>query len=127
NEAKLRLYAHADFHITVQGGNAHLLPMFPGGMVAILHRFGQEIRHSYRHGPFAYASATRPRWLICRDAEELWLTVPLFRDALLADGQVLLPPCHAHTVRALSPAAQCGADRMLPPLATEATALTEQI
>jgi hypothetical protein len=45
NETKLRLYAHADFHITVQGGNAHLLLLFSGGMVAILHRAGQERRH----------------------------------------------------------------------------------
>ena len=55
NETKLRLYAHADFHITVQGGNAHLLSLFSGGMVAILHRAGQEVRHSYAHGHFIYA------------------------------------------------------------------------
>jgi hypothetical protein len=107
NEAKLRLYAHADFHITVQGGNAHLLSMFPGGMVAILHRAGQEIRHSYAHGHFSYAANPRPRWLICRDESALLDSLPLFRDAVMADGQVLLPPLHAATVRRLSPAAQC--------------------
>jgi hypothetical protein len=114
NETKLRLYAHADFHITVQGGNAHLLTMFPGGMVAILHRLGQEIRHSYRDGPFGYAAAPRPRWLICRNPDELLVTIPLFRDAVMADGQALLPPWHCHALRMLSPAAQCGDDRMMP-------------
>ena len=43
NEFKLRLYAHTSCHITVQGGNAHLAALFSGGLVAILHRFGQEI------------------------------------------------------------------------------------
>jgi hypothetical protein len=111
NEAKLRLYAHADFHITVQGGNAHLLSMFSGGMVAILHRAGQETRHSYAHGHFSYAAAPPPRWLICRTEADVLRCVPLFRDAVLANGQVLLPPAHAATLRALSPTSQNEAAR----------------
>ena len=107
NEAKLRLYAHADFHITVQGGNAHLLSMFSGGMVAILHRAGHEVRHSYAHGHFCYAGSPPPRWLICRNDDELMSCLPVFRSAVLVDGQVLISPVHAKTMRALSPRAQC--------------------
>lgn len=106
NETKLRLYAHADFHITVQGGNAHLLSLFSGGLVAILHRAGQETRHSYARGHFTYAASPPPRWLICRSETELERCLPLFRDAAVVDGQVLLPPEHAATLRALSPKAQ---------------------
>lgn len=119
NEVKLRLYAHADFHITVQGGNAHLLSLFSGGLVAILHRLGQEIRHSYLHGHFSYAASPPPRWLICRDAAQLARCIPLFQEAQMVAGQVLLGPRHAGTVQALSPAAQCGDERC--PAETAAT------
>jgi hypothetical protein len=106
NEAKLRLYAHADFHVTVQGGNAHLLTMFKGGMVAILHRAGQELRHSYANGHFSYAATPPPRWLICRSEADILRSVKLFRSAVIADGQVMLPPEHAATLLALSPKSQ---------------------
>lgn len=106
NEVKLRLYAHADFHITVQGGNAHLLSLFSGGLAAILHRAGQEIHHSYANGHFRYAAAPPPRWLICRNEAEVVRSLPLFRDATIVDGQVLLPPAHAAALHALSPATQ---------------------
>ena len=43
NELKLMLYASSYFHLTVQGGNAHLAALFSGSLMAILHRFGQEI------------------------------------------------------------------------------------
>jgi hypothetical protein len=83
-----------------------LLSMFPGGMVAILHRAGHEIRHSYARGHFSYAASPPPRWLICRDDAALISALPLFRGALLVDGQVLLAPEHEPALRALSPAAQ---------------------
>ncbi len=54
NTLKLMLYASAYFHLTVQGGNAHLAALFSGSLIGILHRFGQEIRHSYTHGHFQY-------------------------------------------------------------------------
>ena len=111
NEVKLRLYAHSDFHVTVQGGNAHLLTMFSGGMNAIYHCRGQEIRHSYRYGPFAYAAQPRPRWLICRNPEELQRSLPLFRDVEIINGEILLPPRHGDTLRVLSPVAQCTGNR----------------
>ena len=106
NETKLRLYAHADFHITVQGGNAHLLSLFSGGLVAILHRAGQETQHSYAQGHFTYAASPPPRWLICRNETDLERCLPLFQDAVLVDGQVLLSPEHAATLRVLSPKSQ---------------------
>jgi hypothetical protein len=110
NEVKLRLYAHTSFHVTVQGGNAHLLSMFSGGMVVILHRAGREIHHSYAHGHFAYAASPTPNWLICRNDDDVLRCIPVLREALLADGQVLLPSAHAETLRALSPIAQCQPD-----------------
>jgi hypothetical protein len=103
NEVKLRLYAQTYHHITVQGGNAHLLSMFSGGVVAILHRAGQEIRHSYAHGHFTYASSPPPRWLICQSDEDVQRCIPVLRSAVLVDGQILLPPALAATARALSP------------------------
>ena len=106
NELKLRLYAHADYHITVQGGNAHLLSMFRGGMVAILHRAGQEIYHSYARGHFTYAAAPPPRWLICRNEADIARCIGLFQSAIAIDGQVLLPLDCAPTVLDLSPNAQ---------------------
>jgi hypothetical protein len=106
NEVKLRLYAQTYHHITVQGGNAHLLSMFSGGVAAILHRAGREIHHSYADGHFTYASTPPPRWLICRTGADVQGCIPILRSAVMVDGQMLLPPGHAATVRALSPAAQ---------------------
>jgi hypothetical protein len=107
NEVKLRLYAHTYRHITVQGGNAHLLSMFSGGIAAILHRAGRETQHSYAHGHFTYASSPPSRWLICRTDSDVQRCIPILRSAILVDGQMLLPLAHAATVQALSPAAQC--------------------
>jgi hypothetical protein len=107
NEVKLRLYAQTYHHITVQGGNAHLLSMFSGGIVAILHRAGREIHHSYAHGHFTYAASPPPRLLICRTWDDVLRCIPVLRDSVMVDGQMLLPPAHAATLRALSPAERC--------------------
>ena len=107
NELKLRLYAHTDFHITVQGGNAHLLSLFSGGIAAIYHRAGQELRHGYARGHFAYASSPPPRWLICRTEQDVLRCIPVLHDTAVIDGQALIPPSHAQTMLALSPLAQC--------------------
>jgi hypothetical protein len=107
NEVKLRLYAHTAFHITVQGGNAHLLSLFSGGLAVILHRAGQELRHSYAHGHFTYAASPPPRWLICRDDADVLGCIPILRNATMVDGQALLPSAYAATLRALSPITQC--------------------
>lgn len=104
NEAKLRLYAEAEFHITVQGGNAHLLSLFSGGLAAIYHRAGQELRHSYASGHFTYAATPHPCWLICQDREDLTCCIPLFRDAEMIDGHLLAPARHHPLLRKLSPA-----------------------
>jgi hypothetical protein len=118
NEVKLRLYAHTYCHVTVQGGNAHLLSMFSGGVAAILHRAGRETRHSYAHGHFTYASSPPSRWLICRTDGDVQRCIPVLRSAVMVDGQMLLSPAHAATVRALAPAAQSepapGRDRFPP-------------
>lgn len=115
NELKLRLYAHAWCHITVQGGNAHLAALFSGALLTIFHRFGQEIRLSYRDGHFAYAVQPPPICLICRTAGQVADTIPIFQDALLQNERLLISPNHASRVATLSPQAQCGPDRMLPP------------
>jgi hypothetical protein len=114
NELKLRLYAHAWFHLTAQGGNAHLAALFSGGMVTILHRLGQEIRHSYRHGHFAYAAQPAPTYMICRSAEEVMAASSVLRRCVVGGGRVLAPPECAEVISALSPETQCGAERILP-------------
>lgn len=103
NEAKLRLYAETRFHITVQGGNAHLLSLFSGGLVAIYHRAGQELRHSYAQGHFSYAASPPPHWLICRDPQDLARCVPLFAGAEMVDGRLVAHAAHASVLRALAP------------------------
>jgi hypothetical protein len=114
NELKLMLYASSYFHLTVQGGNAHLAALFSGSLVAILHRFGQEILHSYAAGHFQYASNPRPEYLLCRSEEELMLALDVFPQSVVAGGRVLLPAEAAPIMEAFSPSAQCGAERMDP-------------
>jgi hypothetical protein len=114
NELKLRLYAHAWFHLTAQGGNAHLAALFSGGMVTVLHRVGQEIRHTYRHGHFGYAANPAPTYMICRAVEEVMEAASVLARCAVGGGRVLVPPACTPTLSALSPEAQCGTDRMLP-------------
>ena len=115
NEAKLRLYAEAQFHVTAQGGNAHLLSLFSGGLNAIYHRAGQELRHAYARGHFAYAATPSPRWLICQDRDQLASVIPLFRETEMVDGQPHAPRRHHYLLRELSPARLALADRMIVP------------
>jgi hypothetical protein len=114
NELKLMLFASTHFHITVQGGNAHLASLFPGSLVGILHRFGQEVAHAYEHGHFRYAANPRPDYLICRSEEEMMLALDVFARAVVMGGRVMIPADVADAAEALSPAAQCGAGRMDP-------------
>jgi len=92
NQLKLMLYASTHFHITVQGGNAHLAALFGGSLMLIYHRAGQELRHSYRTGHFAYAADPAPVLLIARDAEQFSEALPLFARARLVEGRVGLDP-----------------------------------
>jgi len=115
NEAKLRLYAETRRHITVQGGNAHLLSLFSGGLVAIYHRAGQELRHAYARGHFAYAASPPPSWLICRDPGDLRQCLPLFASAEMVDGQAVAPATHADLMRALSPGSAASHGVIVPP------------
>jgi hypothetical protein len=50
NQLKLMLYANTYFHITTQGGNAHLAALFGGSLMLVYHLAGQELHHSYRAG-----------------------------------------------------------------------------
>jgi hypothetical protein len=117
NELKLMLYANTHFHITVQGGNAHLASLFQGSLIGILHRFGQEIAHAYQHGHFQYAANPRPDYLICRSEEELLLALDVFARSTVICGRAIMPADAADIAAALSPEAQCGAEYMDPVLA----------
>ena len=113
NEAKLRLYAEARFHITVQGGNAHLLSLFSGGLTAIYHRAGQELRHSYASGHFSYAATPPPCWLICQNRGQLARCIPLLRDAEMVDGCPHVAARHHGLLRELSPARLASTNRVV--------------
>ncbi|MBV8092060.1 MAG: hypothetical protein JO110_02270 [Acetobacteraceae bacterium] len=117
NELKLMLYASSYFHITVQGGNAHLAALFSGSLIGVLHHFGQEIAHSYQHGHFQYAANPRPDYLICRSEDELMLALDVFGGSSLAAGRAVIPADAADAVTALSAEAQCGPGRMDPVIA----------
>lgn len=114
NELKLMLYASAYFHITAQGGNAHMASLFSGSLIGILHRYGREIIHSYANGHFQYASNPRPDYLICRSSDELMLALDVFAESRIVNGRVQLPAEYVDTLTALAPDQQCGHDRMIP-------------
>jgi len=70
NQLKLMLYAVTHFHVTTQGGNAHLAALFSGSTILIYHRAGRELSHSYRFGHFANAATPPPTLLIAQNPEE---------------------------------------------------------
>jgi len=113
NEAKLRLYASAHHHVTVQGGNAHLTALFSGNLVSILHRYGNEIRQSYATGHFARAATPAPTYLICRTQATLLESLAVLQMSEVAGDRVLISPAMAPWVTRLSPAQQCG-ERLIP-------------
>jgi hypothetical protein len=113
NERKLRLYANVSRHVTVQGGNAHLLAFFSGGSNVILHRFGQEIRGSYCRGHFAYASTPPPRWWIARTSGEVLEAVAAIATEC-AKGEETGPESD-EVYRKFSPHIRCDPAAMLLP------------
>ena len=92
NQLKLMLYAGTYFHITVQGGNAHLAALFSGGLMLIYHRAGHELRHSSQSGHFACAAEPAPTLLIAREPEQFSDALQLFDCAHLVAGRVYLEP-----------------------------------
>jgi hypothetical protein len=81
NELKLMLYANAYFHITAQGGNAHLAALFGGSLILIYHCAGQELKYSYLSGHFAYAATPAPTLLIAQNEPAFLAALPQFSSA----------------------------------------------
>lgn len=92
NELKLRLYATTRLFFTVQGGNAHMCSLFGGSIVGILHRVGQETRHSYAHGHFQYASNPPPFYFIAGSGPDFLEAARAIEDAGVTAGGVTLGP-----------------------------------
>lgn len=88
NQLKLMLYANSWFHITVQGGNAHLAAILSGSLILIYHLAGQELRHSYHGGHFAHATAPTPTLLIARSATQFCDALPVVKRARRIGGRV---------------------------------------
>jgi hypothetical protein len=99
NELKLRLYASTHVFFTVQGGNAHLCSLFPGSLVAILHRVGQETRYSYAHGHFQYAANPAPLYLVAGSVPDFMQAAAAIEHVKIEDGRVILGP-HALALHA---------------------------
>ena len=92
NELKLKIYANTHLFFTVQGGNAHMLSLFSGSLVAILHRAGQETRHSYAHGHCQYAANPAPLYLIASNVADFMDAAHAIDDITIADNRVHLSP-----------------------------------
>ena len=92
NELKLRLFASTRLFFTVQGGNAHMLSLFAGSLVLILHRAGQETRHSYAHGHFQYAANPTPLYLIASSMTDFMEAARAVEDVHFIPDRVQLGP-----------------------------------
>ena len=103
NQLKLMLYAKTYFHITTQGGNAHLAALFGGSLLGIYHRAGQELRHSYHAGHFTHAAHPTPTLLIAQDPAQYEAMLPLFAAARLIGNRVHLHPDHVDYANAPPP------------------------
>ncbi len=74
NEQKLRICAHVDKFITVQGGGSYVFSMFPDSEIHLLHKVGPELEDgSYSpEGFFTYLNGGSNRTHVYRNKEELW-------------------------------------------------------
>lgn len=90
NLLKLKIFSSCHFFITTQGGNSHMCALFPGSLVAILHKKGREDRHAYIRGTFQFLSNPSPIYLIGRDGETLREISSAFEDATFLNGRVHL-------------------------------------
>ncbi len=74
NEQKLRICAHVDKYITVQGGGSYVFSMFPESEIHLLHKTGPELDDgSYSdEGFFTFLNGGSNRTLVYRNKEELW-------------------------------------------------------
>lgn len=67
NEVKLKVLANAHHFLAVQGGGTHLLTLFGGSLLIVLHRKGRECAHSYWRGFYTYAANSPPILLVARN------------------------------------------------------------
>jgi len=69
-----------------------LCSLFSGSLVAILHRVGQETRHSYAHGHFQYAANPAPLYLIASNVADFMEVSRAVEDVTLHGDRVQLGP-----------------------------------
>jgi hypothetical protein len=90
NLFKNMLYSRCYRFISAQGGGAHHICLFPGSLLMVLHRAGQEERWAYYHGYYKFASNPAPILIVCRRPEELVSALPLLEDAISFGDRLLL-------------------------------------
>ena len=80
NLAKLQILAKCWLSIAVQGGGAHLLACFGGGVMLLLHREGPEHPHAYAAGPYKYLASPPPILLVAHDYQQFSRGVELLTN-----------------------------------------------
>lgn len=89
NTFKNVLYSRCYHFLSSQGGGAHQIALYSGSLFAVMHRRGSELKWAYGKGYYSFMAHIPPITLVCRNPEEMLLTLPAFIDAPVVRGRVL--------------------------------------
>lgn len=94
NQTKLEILAKSNLYVAVQGGGAHLMACFSGGLILLLDRSedlsqeGREYPHAYQFGPYKYLSSPSPELLVARNFSDFNAGLELLSQAKLEDDNI---------------------------------------
>lgn len=106
NELKLRLFSNCNRFISSQGGGSYVAALFPGSVMALMHRAGREICHSYLNGFFSHSSETPPKLLIATNDSEMARAADALGRSIVRGGLGEFSVDDEKVVHELSPASK---------------------
>ncbi len=89
NAVKCAILSRSYKYLTVQGGGAHLMAMFNGSAMAILHRAGREEYLAYENGYYTFAANPAPKTLVFRDHANMMLATSALLAANIKGGGIV--------------------------------------
>ena len=106
NEFKSFIYSKAYYVITSQGGGSYQCASYPGGVIIVFHRFGNEMHRAYSNGFFNSLSNPAPTLMLCLDEGDISKSIRILERSSVIAGRVCFHEETILLVESLLPFAQ---------------------
>ncbi len=88
NEFKNHIYSRAYYVIASQGGGSFQCASYPGGVIVIFHRFGNEMHRAYTDGFFKAMSNPAPTLMLCLDEDDISHSIEVLKRSTIVAERV---------------------------------------